>query len=78
VGEFDLAIGDQVFAVPHPNKGARERDVYPAFQFEDGKPIKAVQGVLEAFAGGLVSKPTDRYRELAAGVAGHAFHPAMG
>jgi len=41
----------QVFAVPHPNKGARERDVYPAFQFEDGKPIKAVQGVLEAFAG---------------------------
>lgn len=32
-------------------QGARERDVYPAFQFEDGKPIKAVQGVLEAFAG---------------------------
>lgn len=41
----------QAFAVPHPDKGARERDVYPAFQFEDGKPIKAVQGVLEAFAG---------------------------
>lgn len=41
----------QVFTVPHPDKGARERDVYPAFQFEDGKPIKAVQGVLEAFAG---------------------------
>lgn len=41
----------QVFAVPYPDKGARERDVYPAFQFEDGKPIKAVQSVLKAFAG---------------------------
>jgi hypothetical protein len=41
----------QVFAVPHPDKAARERDVYPAFQFEDGKPIKAVQQVLEAFGG---------------------------
>ena len=39
----------QVFAVPHPDKTARERDVYPAFQFENGKPIKAVQDVLEAF-----------------------------
>src|SRR3990167_5863436 len=39
----------QVFAVPHPDKAARERDVYPAFQFENGKPIKAVQDVLEAF-----------------------------
>jgi hypothetical protein len=39
----------QVFAVPHPDKSARERDVYPAFQFEDHKPIKAVQAVLEAF-----------------------------
>lgn len=41
----------QVFAVSHPDKTARERDVYPAFQFEDGKPIKAVQQVLEAFGG---------------------------
>jgi hypothetical protein len=41
----------QVFAVPHPDKTARERDVYPAFQFEDAKPIKAVQEVLEAFGG---------------------------
>lgn len=41
----------QVFAVPHPDRSARERDVYPAFQFEDGKPIKAVQAVLEAFGG---------------------------
>lgn len=37
----------QVFAVPHPDKAARERDIYPAFQFEDGRPIKAVQSVLE-------------------------------
>ncbi len=41
----------QAFAVPHPDKAARERDVYPAFQFENGKPIKAVQEVLEAFGG---------------------------
>lgn len=41
----------QIFAVPHPDRGARERDVYPAFQFEDGKPIKVVQGVLKTFAG---------------------------
>lgn len=39
----------QVFAVPHPDKTARGRDVYPAFQFEDHKPIKAVAAVLEAF-----------------------------
>lgn len=41
----------QVFAVPHPDKAARERDIYPAFQFDNGKPIKAVQEVLEAFGG---------------------------
>lgn len=39
----------QVFAVPHPDKTARGRDVYPAFQFEDHKPIKAVAAILEAF-----------------------------
>ena len=39
----------QVFAVPHPDRAARERDVYPAFQFEDHKPIRAVHDVLEAF-----------------------------
>ncbi|MDM0002725.1 hypothetical protein QTI24_29285 [Variovorax sp. J22P240] len=39
----------QIFAVPHPEKAARERDVYPAFQFEEHKPIKAVHDVLEAF-----------------------------
>ncbi|MCL1960873.1 MAG: hypothetical protein FWG56_03645 [Desulfovibrionaceae bacterium] len=39
----------QVFAVPHPDKTARERDVFPAFQFENGKPVKAIQPVLEAF-----------------------------
>ncbi|HMO48960.1 MAG TPA: hypothetical protein PKB14_23425 [Rubrivivax sp.] len=41
----------RVFAVPHPDKAARRGDVYPAFQFEGGKPIKAVQDVLEAFGG---------------------------
>ena len=39
----------QVFAVPHPDRAARERDVYPAFQFEDHKPIRAVHDVLQAF-----------------------------
>lgn len=39
----------QIFAVPYPDRLARERDVYPAFQFEGGKPIKTVQGVLQAF-----------------------------
>lgn len=39
----------QVFAVPHPDRAARERDVYPAFQFVDHKPVKAVQQVLHAF-----------------------------
>ena len=39
----------QVFTVPHPDKGVRELDVYPAFQFQNGKPIKAVQEVLETF-----------------------------
>ena len=39
----------QVFAVPHPDRRARGHDVYPAFQFENGKPIKAVHAVLEAF-----------------------------
>lgn len=41
----------QVFAVPHPDKAVRERDVYPAFQFEGGRPIKVIQEVLEAFGG---------------------------
>lgn len=41
----------QVFAVPHPDRSARERDVFPAFQFDHGKPIKLVQTVLEIFDG---------------------------
>lgn len=42
----------QVFAVPHPDRAARDRDVYPAFQFDaHHRPIKAVQGVLRAFDG---------------------------
>lgn len=39
----------QVFAVPHPDKTARERDVYPAFQFDNFKPIKAMHEIIEAF-----------------------------
>lgn len=38
-----------VFAVPHPDKTARARDIYPAFQFENHKPIKAIQAILDAF-----------------------------
>lgn len=41
----------RVFAVPHPDRALRERDVYPAFQFEDGKPLAVVQQVLDAFGG---------------------------
>lgn len=39
----------QVFAVQHPDKSLRERDVYPAFQFSNHQPIKAVREVLAAF-----------------------------
>ncbi|PXW93264.1 hypothetical protein C7444_12128 [Sphaerotilus hippei] len=39
----------QVFAVRHPDASARTREVFPAFQFEQHKPIKAVQAILEAF-----------------------------
>ena len=39
----------QVFAVRHRDKSGRLREVFPLFQFEDHKPIKAVQSVLEAF-----------------------------
>lgn len=40
----------QVFAVRHPDATtARSREVYPAFQFDNHKPIKAVQAILEAF-----------------------------
>lgn len=41
----------QVFAVPHPDRTIRERDVYPAFQFENGKPRKIIKDVLDAFGG---------------------------
>ena len=41
----------QIFAVPHPDKTARDREVYPAFQFNENKPIKAIQAVLDAFSG---------------------------
>ncbi|MDT3678867.1 MAG: hypothetical protein ROZ64_08530 [Burkholderiaceae bacterium] len=39
----------QIFAVAHPNKPSHAPDVYPAFQFEDYRPIKAVKAVLHAF-----------------------------
>lgn len=35
-----------VFAVRHPDAAHGVRDVYPAFQFDGSKPIKAVQAVL--------------------------------
>ncbi len=40
-----------MFAVPHPDNTAGTRDAFPAFQFEDTWPIKAVQQVLEEFGG---------------------------
>ena len=39
----------QVFAVRHRDETGRPREVFPLFQFEDHKPIKAVQAVLQAF-----------------------------
>lgn len=39
----------QVFAVRHRDPSGRLREVFPLFQFEAYKPIKAVQAVLEAF-----------------------------
>ena len=39
----------QVFAVRHRDEHGRTREVFPLFQFEDSKPIKPVQSVLEAF-----------------------------
>jgi hypothetical protein len=39
----------QVFAVRHRDESGRPLEVFPLFQFEDHKPIKVVQSVLEAF-----------------------------
>ena len=39
----------QVFAVRHCDASGRPQEVFPLFQFEDHKPIKAVQAVLESF-----------------------------
>jgi len=39
------------FAVRHHDESGRVREVFPLFQFEDFKPVKAVQSVLEAFGG---------------------------
>jgi hypothetical protein len=38
-----------VFAVRHRDESGKQREVFPLFQFDDHKPIKAVQGVLAAF-----------------------------
>lgn len=40
----------QVFSVSHRDDTGRTREVFPLFQFEDYKPIKAIQPVLEVFA----------------------------
>lgn len=42
----------QVFSVPHPDRSARGADIYPAFQFDSGKPLKVVQAVLDVFGTG--------------------------
>ena len=39
----------QVFSVRHRDESGRTREVFQLFQFDDHKPIKAVQAVLEAF-----------------------------
>lgn len=39
----------KVFAVRHRDESGRPWEVFPLFQFENHKPIKAVQAVLEAF-----------------------------
>jgi hypothetical protein len=39
----------QVFSVRHRDESGRPREVFPLFQFDDHRPIKAVQAVLEAF-----------------------------
>lgn len=39
----------QVFSVRHRDESGRSREVFPLFQFDDHKPIKAVQAVIEAF-----------------------------
>lgn len=39
----------QVFSVRHRDASGQTLEVFPLFQFEDHRPIKAVQSVLEAF-----------------------------
>ena len=39
----------QVFAVRHRDEGGQAQEVFPLFQFDDHKPIKAVHDVLKAF-----------------------------
>lgn len=42
----------QIFAVRHRDESGRVRDVYPLFQFRDGKPLKVVAEVIQAFGEG--------------------------
>lgn len=39
----------QVFAVSHRDEAGRMREVFPLFQFDEHKPIRAVQAILDAF-----------------------------
>lgn len=39
----------QVFSVSHRDETGRTQEVFPGFQFQDGKPIKTIQSVLETF-----------------------------
>jgi hypothetical protein len=41
----------QVFSVSHRDASGKTQDVFPLFQFDDCKPIRAIQAVLEVFAG---------------------------
>jgi hypothetical protein len=39
----------QAFSVHHRDDDGRPREVFPLFQFQDGRPLRAVQPVIEAF-----------------------------
>ena len=41
----------QVFSVSHRDESGKTQEVFPLFQFDDCKPIKAIQPVLEVFSG---------------------------
>ncbi len=41
----------KVFSVPLPGEGPRAAEVYPGFQFRDGKPLSVIERVIAAFDG---------------------------